>query len=78
MQQSWDDVTKFLSTVGSKGVILNSKKFKFATRDAELGGFQLGNGRIKPLEKHITAIRDFPEPRNLTGSKAANILRNRP
>ena len=70
MQQAWDDVTNFLSTVGSKGVILNSKKFQFAARNAEFAGFQLGNGAIKPLEKHITAICDFPEPKNLTDMRS--------
>ena len=66
MQQAWTDVTNFLSTVRSKGVILNSKKFQFSTRNLEFAGFQLGNGTIRPLEKHATAIRDFLEPKNLT------------
>ena len=47
-------------------MILSSKKFKFAARNAEFAGFQLGNGKIKPLEKHVAAIRDFPEPSTLT------------
>ena len=36
----------------------------------EFAGFQLGNGTIKPIEKHITAIRDFPEPKNLTDMRS--------
>ena len=63
---AWTDVTNFLSTVGSRGVILDSNKFHFATRKAEFAGFQLGNGTIKPLEKHVTTIHYFPELRSLT------------
>ena len=58
--------TNFLSKVGSRGVILNSKKSHFAKRTAEFAGFQLGDGMIKPLEKRLTAIHDFLEPRSLT------------
>ena len=70
IQQAWYDVTNFLSTVGGRGVVLNSKKFRFATRDAEFAGFQLGNGKVKPLEKHVAAIRHFPEPRTLTDMRS--------
>ena len=66
VQQAWADITNFLSTVGSKGVILSDKKFQFTTRNAEFTRFQLGNGTIKPLEKYIEAIRDLPKPKNLT------------
>ena len=51
-------------------MILNSKKFQFATRNAEFAGFQLGNGKIKPLEKHVVAIQDFPEPKTLTDMRS--------
>ena len=67
---AWANVTNFLSTVGSRGVILNSEKFHFAERTAEFAGFQLGDGTIKPLEKHVTAIREFPEPRSLTDMRS--------
>ena len=67
---AWADVTNFLSTVGSRGVILNAEKFHFAERKAEFAGFQLGDGSIKPLEKHVTAIREFPEPRSLTDMRS--------
>ena len=67
---AWTNVTNFLSTVGRRGVILNAKKFHFAERTAEFAGFQLGDGAIKPLEKHVTAIRDFPEPRSLTDMRS--------
>ena len=63
---AWANVMNFLSTVGSRGVILNSNKFRFTTRKAEFACFQNGDGTIKPLEKHMTAIRDFPEPKSLT------------
>ena len=66
MEQAWRDATNFLSTVGRSGVILNTKKFHFAEREAEFAGFRLCNGQIRLLDKHISAIRDFPEPRNIT------------
>ena len=70
VQQAWADVTNFLSSVGSKGVILNSKNSQFATRNVEFAGFQQGNGTIKPLKKHIEAIREFPEPKILTDMRS--------
>ena len=66
MQQAWDDVTNFLSTVGQRGVVLNETKFHFAERQADFAGFKLADGTLRPLEKHIEAIRMFPEPRSLT------------
>ena len=67
---AWTDVTNFLSTVGSRGVILNSNKFRFFTRKAMFASFQLGDGAIKPLEKHVTVICDFPEPKSLTDMRS--------
>ena len=74
IEQAWEDTTKFLSKVGGHGVILNGKKFNFAKREAEFAGFRLYNGTIRPLEKHVKAIREFPEPSSLTDLRSFMAL----
>ena len=53
IEQAWEDTTRFLSKVGSHGVILNGKKFNFAKREAKFASFRLNNRTIRPLEKHV-------------------------
>ena len=47
-------------------MILNPGKFKFGVLETNYAGFRVGNGKVKPLESHIEAIRNFAEPSNIT------------
>ena len=54
----WWRIIDFLEKVGSHGMVLNPDKFQFS--------FWITNFEVKPLSKHLTAIQNFPQPRNIT------------
>ena len=70
MREMFVKMANFLTTVGRGGVVLNKKKFIFGQREVEFAGFKLGGGEIRPLDKHIEAIRDFPVPATITDMRS--------
>ena len=56
----------FLDLVGRNGVVLNFDKFQFAQREVNFAGFHITETSVKPLEKYLTAIADFPTPKRTT------------
>ena len=48
------------------GIILNPSKFEFAKDEIEFAGFIIGNKTVRPSEKYVEAIRDFPVPKSIT------------
>ena len=47
-------------------MILSPEKFKFGVLETDFVAFRVGNGKVKPMESHVEAIRNFEEPRNIT------------
>ena len=47
-------------------VVLNSEKFQFAEKEINFAGFKITDTEIKPQEKHLKAIKDFPTPTCIT------------
>jgi len=66
LEGHWWRVIDFLSLVGQGGVILNQKKFQFCQKTVDFAGFRITASEIKPLEKFIRAIKEFPTPKKLT------------
>ena len=48
------------------GVIFNKDKFHFAKDYVEFAGFDITEDGMKPTEKMVSAIANFPKPTNLT------------
>lgn len=42
------------------------EKFQFSSETADFAGFTISSKRVKPLEKFINAIQDFPTPSKIT------------
>ena len=57
----------FLELAGKNGIILNHEKFQFAQREVYFAGFRVTDTCIKPLDKYIKAIVDFPTPKKTNG-----------
>ena len=66
LKDHWWRVMDFLELLGRNGVVLNESKFQFAQRQVQFAGFDVTEKEIKPLEKFISAIRDFPTPSKLS------------
>ena len=70
LKEHWWRTLKFLTLVGSAGVVLNPDKFQFAQRVVDFAGFRISDKNIAPLPKYLDAIRTFPTPRNTTDVKS--------
>lgn len=62
----WWRMIDYLELMGRNGVVLNPEKFQFAQSQIDFAGFTITNTEIKPQEKFLKAIRDFPPPKSVT------------
>jgi hypothetical protein len=66
LEEHWWRMINFLELLGKNGVILNVKKFQFCQETVDYAGFRITTSGIKPQEKFIRAIREFPTPSKIT------------
>ena len=66
IQESFIQTARYLELCGNNGITLNPTKFKFAADEVEFAGFNITKTDVKPCNKYIRAIQDFPSPKNLT------------
>lgn len=74
----WDNTiaTSFWHTIdyvnlcGSKGVVFNPEKFRFAQDTVEFAGFDITPEGYKPPSRMLQAIQDFPSPTNITSVRS--------
>ena len=60
---------RYIDLCARNGVIFVPKKFVFAREVVDFAGFTVALDSIKPTDKMISAIRDFPTPTTLTGAR---------
>ena len=65
-QESFIQTAKYLELCGNNGIVLNPTKFTFAADEVEFAGFNITNTDVKPCNKYLRAIQNFPTPKNLT------------
>ena len=70
LEEHWWRMIDFLELAGSNGVVLNHEKFQFAQREIDFAGFRVTDNSIKPLDKYLRAIVDFPTPTKTTDIRA--------
>ena len=51
-------------------ITLKPSKFQFAVDDADFGGLTVTPDSIKPQQKFLDSIRNFPTPKDITGARA--------
>ena len=66
METHWWRVLKFLGLCGQNGIILNFEKFQFSQREIGFAGFRVTETEVKPLDKYLRAISEFPTPTRTT------------
>ena len=68
LELHWWRMIDFLELLGRNGLVLNSddEKFQFAQRDVKYAGFHITEKEIRPVEKFLRAIREFPTPTRIT------------
>ena len=66
IEKSYRQVAAYLSLVGQNGIILNPDKFEFAEDEVSWAGVRFWMDKVVPLPDHVSAIRQFPTPTNIT------------
>lgn len=56
------ELAAVLDRLAQAGVTLNLKKCQFAAPSIEYLGHELGRDGIRPIERLVTAVREFPQP----------------
>jgi len=69
-------VFDYLTICGENGITINEKKFQFCQDIVTFAGLTITPDGIRPSDKVLTAIRDFPKPRNQTGARSWNGIVN--
>lgn len=62
----WD----LLSTCAENGIMLNESKFQFCSPDVDFAGLEITRHGVKPSEKIMRAIQDYPPPTDITKARA--------
>ena len=66
LETHWWRVIDFVELCGRNGIILNFEKFQFSQREVDFAGFRITETEVKPLDKYIRAISEFPTPKRTT------------
>ena len=66
IKESYTQAVEYLQLVGRNGIILNPKKFKFAKDEVEFAGFNISRDSIRPIPTFLKAVKNFPQPKNIT------------
>ena len=56
----------YIKLCADNGVVFNQEKFVFAEESVEFAGFNVHMEGVRPPQKIISAIENFPAPRNIT------------
>ena len=66
LTSSFFQAIDWLDKCGNNGITLNPEKFVFGADVVEFAGFEITMDTVRPCQRYITAIRDFPTPTNIT------------
>ena len=66
IEQAFFRTCSLLSHCNENGMVFSPDKFQFAKKSVEFAGFQITMDGIKPTEKYISAIKNFPTPKNIS------------
>ena len=64
--KSFFQAVDWLDLCGQNGITLNPEKFQFSEDVAEFAGFEITLNTVRPCKKYLAAIRNFPNPSNIT------------
>ena len=63
-KQHVSNVYEVLSELREAGVLLKKRKCQFGAQEIRFLGFDIANGRIRPVKDKLATIRKYPEPTN--------------
>ena len=66
IEECFFQACQWLDLCGRNGITLNPEKFSFAQDTVEFAGFEITPNEVKPCNRYLNAIRQFPTPQNIT------------
>ncbi|XP_054749715.1 uncharacterized protein LOC129255384 [Lytechinus pictus] len=66
MEDSFFQAVEWLDICGRNGITLNPRKFPFGADIVKFAGFEIIPDSVRPYEKYLRAILDFPTPNGIT------------
>ena len=66
IEQSFFRICSMLSHCMKNGMVFSPEKFMFAMETVEFAGFEITMEGIRPTDKYIEAVRNFPTPTNIS------------
>ena len=64
IEEAFYHVFDYLTLCGKNGITINPHKFKFAKREVQFVGYQIGWDIYKPSKEMLSAVKEFPMPEN--------------
>ena len=64
IEESFDQTVNWLDTCGRHGITLNPDKFVLAEDEVEFAGFQITLDSVRPCQRYLHWILEFPTPQN--------------
>ena len=69
VQESFLDTCRLLHTCAENGITLNPSKFQFCQDVVQFAGLEITNTNIRPCQKFLDAIQNFPTPSDISGAR---------
>ena len=70
IEESFFQACRWLDLCARNGITLNPAKFQFAEDEAEFAGLTITPTNVKPSDKFLDSVANFPRPKDITGARA--------
>ena len=70
IEEAFFQTCEWLDLCARNGITLNPKKFQFAMDTVDFAGLSITPTNIRPSEKFLSSISNFPKPKDITGARA--------
>ena len=70
VKDMFDSTCRYISVCAKGGIKFNKKIFRFSQDEVEYVGFKITKDAIIPADSMTEAIRNFPQPKNISDARA--------
>ena len=69
LEENFRRTCEYLTHCGERGITFNEEKFKFGRMEVEFLGYIITADSVKPSAEFLEGNRDFPTPKDVSGSR---------
>jgi hypothetical protein len=70
LEESVFQAVLWLDICGRNGITLNPEKFIFGVDEVEFAGVEITRDEVRPCQRYLQAIIDFPTPKDITDMRS--------